>query len=48
MIGVASPELLGARRMAIDYEHYVDKQLQLVVDTILPPVGDDFTILVNQ
>lgn len=48
VISVAGPEPLEARRSAIDYEHYVGKQLQPVADAILPFVGDDFATLVDR
>jgi len=42
LITVAGPEPLENRRSAIDYEHYISRQLQPVADGILPFVGDDF------
>ncbi|MEO1864883.1 MAG: hypothetical protein ABGX98_03905, partial [Pseudomonadota bacterium] len=39
---IAGPEPLENRRSAIDYEHYISRQLQPVADGILPFVGDDF------
>jgi len=48
VITVAGPEPLEARRSAIDYQHYVSRQLQPVADGILPFVGDDFERLVDQ
>jgi DNA polymerase-2 len=44
---VAGPEPLEIRRAAIDYEHYLARQLQPVADAILPFVNDDFTSLVS-
>jgi len=38
---------LETRRAAIDYDHYVTRQLQPVADAILPFVHDDFTTLVD-
>ncbi len=31
-----APEPLEYRRSAIDYEHYIDKQLRPIADAILP------------
>jgi DNA polymerase-2 len=36
------------RRSAIDYEHYLMRQLQPVADAILPFVEDDFTALTSR
>ncbi|MDE1166104.1 MAG: DNA polymerase II [Pseudomonas sp.] len=47
VIAVAGPEPLEARVSAIDYDHYVTRQLQPVADAILPFVGDDFSTLVG-
>lgn len=48
LITVVGPEPLENRRSAIDYEHYLSRQLQPVADAILPFVDDDFTRLVNR
>jgi DNA polymerase II len=45
---VAGPEPLETRRSAIDYEHYLTRQLQPVADAILPFVGDDFAGLTTR
>lgn len=42
----AGPEPLETRRSAIDYDHYVTRQLQPVADAILPFLQDDFSALV--
>ncbi|WP_172147819.1 MULTISPECIES: DNA polymerase II [Pseudomonas] len=47
VITLAGPEPLETRRAAIDYEHYLTRQLQPVADAILPFVGDDFAQLVG-
>jgi DNA polymerase-2 len=47
VITVAGPEPLETRASAIDYDHYVSKQLQPVADAILPFVGDDFATLIG-
>lgn len=44
---VAGPEPLEARYSAIDYPHYLERQLQPVADVILPFLHDDFTTLVT-
>lgn len=47
LMTVAGPEPLETRSSAIDYDHYVTRQLQPVADAILPFVGDDFSSLVD-
>jgi len=47
LITVAGPEPLETRSSAIDYDHYVSRQLLPVADAILPFVGDDFASLVD-
>jgi DNA polymerase-2 len=44
---VAGPEPLEARRSGIDYDHYLQRQLQPIADAILPFVGGDFTALID-
>jgi len=41
----AGPEPMETLRSAIDYDHYLTRQLQPVADAILPLLGDDFTKL---
>ncbi|MDG9930687.1 MULTISPECIES: DNA polymerase II [unclassified Pseudomonas] len=48
LITVAGPEPLENRTGAIDYEHYLSRQLQPVADAILPFVGGDFASLVDR
>lgn len=48
LITVAGPEPLEAHRSAIDYQHYLYRQLQPIADAILPFVGDDFAALVDR
>ena len=43
----AGPEPLEARRSPIDYEHYLTKQIQPIADSILQPLGEDFTALTS-
>ncbi|MFL6660144.1 MAG: DNA polymerase II, partial [Massilia sp.] len=47
VITVAGPEPLETQRSAIDYHHYLTRQLQPVADAILPFVDDDFTTLTS-
>jgi DNA polymerase-2 len=47
VISLAGPEPLEARTTAIDYDHYLTRQLQPVADAILPFVGDDFATLIG-
>ncbi|MFP1779570.1 DNA polymerase II [Lonsdalea quercina] len=44
---VNGPEPLETRHSPLDYQHYVEKQLQPVADAILPFLQDDFTMLVT-
>ncbi|TQI78813.1 DNA damage-inducible DNA polymerase II [Serratia fonticola] len=44
---VAGPEPLETRHSAIDYDHYLERQLQPVADAILPFLHDDFATLVT-
>lgn len=44
---VAGPEPLETQQSAIDYQHYLERQLQPVADAILPFLHDDFTTLVT-
>ncbi|MGC3872887.1 DNA polymerase II [Halomonas sp. GXIMD04776] len=48
VITVTGPEPLETRRSAIDYQHYLTRQLQPVADAILPFVGDDFSALIDR
>lgn len=47
LITVAGPEPLEAHRAAIDYDHYISRQLKPVADAILPFVNDDFSRLID-
>ncbi|WP_286978755.1 DNA polymerase II [Pseudomonas sp.] len=47
VISKNGPEPLEIRRAAIDYDHYLTRQLQPVADAILPFVDDDFSTLVG-
>jgi len=48
VITTSGPEPLENRRSPIDYQHYLDRQLQPVADGILPFVGDDFAGLIDR
>ncbi|MEX6501339.1 DNA polymerase II [Pseudomonas zhanjiangensis] len=48
LMTTAGPEPLETQGSAIDYEHYLSRQLQPVADAILPFVGDDFASLVDR
>ena len=41
------PEPLEVLTSAIDYEHYLSKQLQPIADAILLPLGDSFIRLIS-
>ena len=43
----SGPQPLEMRRAPIDYQHYIERQLQPVADAILPFVQDDFTQLID-
>ena len=47
LMTVAGPEPLETRRSAIDYDHYLTRQLQPVADAILPFLNDDFSALMT-
>ncbi|WPC27585.1 DNA polymerase II [Pseudomonas moraviensis] len=47
VITLAGPEPLEVRRAAIDYDHYITRQLQPVADAILPFVDNDFSTLIG-
>jgi DNA polymerase-2 len=47
LITVNGPEPLETLRSAIDYEHYLTRQLEPVADAILPFVGDSFARLTS-
>lgn len=46
LITLQGPEPLGWVRSPLDYQHYIDRQLKPVVDTLLPFLGQDFDALV--
>jgi DNA polymerase-2 len=48
LMTVAGPEPLETRRSAIDYEHYLTRQLQPIADAILPFLGEDFAALTSR
>ncbi|NKI68007.1 DNA polymerase II [Collimonas pratensis] len=47
VITTAGPEPLETQRSAIDYDHYLSRQLQPLADAILPFLDDSFAALVG-
>lgn len=47
VITLHGPEPLEARSAAVDYGHYLAKQLQPIADAILGPLGESFTAVVS-
>ncbi|MCV9878369.1 DNA polymerase II [Brenneria izbisi] len=47
VITINGPEPLETRHSPLDYQHYVERQLQPVADAILPFLHDDFATLVT-
>jgi DNA polymerase-2 len=47
LVTLAGPEPLETQRAAIDYEHYLTRQLEPVADAILPFLGDSFARLTS-
>ncbi|HWX01702.1 DNA polymerase II [Collimonas sp.] len=47
LMTTAGPEPLETQRSAIDYEHYLSRQLQPLADAILPFLDDSFAALVG-
>ena len=45
VITTSGPEPLEVQRSPIDYQHYLDKQLQPIADAILLPLHDSFAAL---
>ena len=41
------PEPMEVRRANIDYEHYLNKQIQPIADSILQPLGESFAMLTS-
>jgi DNA polymerase-2 len=46
LMTLSGPEPLGWVRSPLDYQHYIDRQLKPVVDSLLPFLGQDFDGLV--
>jgi DNA polymerase-2 len=44
---ISGPQPLERRRAPLDYQHYIERQLQPVADAILPFVRDEFTKLID-
>ncbi len=47
VITTSGPQPLEMHHAPIDYQHYIERQLQPVADAILPFVQDDFTTLID-
>jgi DNA polymerase-2 len=47
VVTVAGPEPAKERRSAIDYEHYVEKQVRAVAEPVLALLGNDFAEVVG-
>jgi DNA polymerase-2 len=48
VITIHGPEPLEYHKSALDYDHYIEKQLQPVADAILPFIGLSFDRLINK
>ena len=44
---VNGPQAVEYQQAPIDYQHYIDKQLQPVADAILPLIGLDFEQIIS-
>jgi len=47
VVTVNGPEPLGFRESPIDYDHYVEKQLEPVADAVLSHVGTSFRAILG-
>ncbi|MCG6201996.1 DNA polymerase II [Psychromonas antarctica] len=47
LMTVNGPEAIEYLSSAIDYQHYIDKQLRPIAEAILPLLGKDFTQLIS-
>ena len=45
---INGPQTLAHQTASIDYQHYIDKQLQSVADDILPFLGSNFVKITAQ
>ncbi len=45
---VNGPEEISTRKSKIDYEHYIEKQIKPIADSVLVFFGKDFDELVNK
>ena len=48
VITVQGPQTTDMVAAPLDYEHYIDKQIKPIADSILPLIGADFEQLTNQ
>jgi len=48
VITVQGPQTTDMVAAPLDYEHYIDKQIKPIADSILPLIGADFERLTNQ
>ena len=48
LMTVAGAEPAGERRNAIDYQHYVDKQVRAVAEPVLTLLGLDFAEVIGE
>ena len=48
VVTLRGPEPAICRKSAIDYQHYLEKQLRPVADTLLPFLGERFDSLISQ
>ncbi|WP_281646187.1 DNA polymerase II [Parendozoicomonas sp. Alg238-R29] len=48
LITVTGPEAVEHHHSAIDYDHYVERQLKPVAEGVLPFVGLDFDVLIDE
>ena len=47
ILTVNGPEPIQFQRSSIDYQHYIDKQLKPIANSILSFIDDDFDRIVN-
>ena len=42
------PQVVEYCRQPLDYDHYIEKQIRPIADSILPAIGGDFESLASQ
>ena len=47
MITKNGPEPVEHQRSALDYDHYIDKQIKPIADAVLPFIGMNFDLLTS-